>query len=239
MEAGLACSPTAPGMTSVMHAPFGGVNAPRQWKKRLRRLRLVPHFRETRMRASVFRSAPVLSALALTLGVSAVPAQAQSISVKPGLWASASVNTLNGRKMPTIFDINGALTPQQKSSLAAAMAKVGLPTGGSPHLDCQQSPEFALPKPQSVDDCTTQVKPGDTTSGTFTMSCKSATASGMGNGSYQVTDKSSATVKVTFKGTTAQGMPITYESTSVHKWIGSDCSAPPPGIDPSVAELLQ
>ncbi|WP_343635985.1 hypothetical protein [Roseateles sp.] len=64
-------------------------------------------------------------------------------------------------------------------------------------------------------------------------------ASGTGNGSYQVTDKSSATVKVSFKGTTAQGMPITYESTSVHKWIGSDCSAPPPGVDPSVAELLQ
>ncbi|TXD70502.1 DUF3617 family protein [Mitsuaria sp. TWR114] len=194
------------------------------------------------MRASRFRlSSAAASALALSLGLLTLsaPAQAQSISVKPGLWASASVNTLNGRKMPTIFEINGALTPQQKSSLAAAMAKVGLPTGASPHLDCQQSPEFALPKPQSVDDCTTQVKPGDATSGTFTMSCKSATASGMGNGSYQVTDKSSATVKVTFKGTTAQGMPITYESTSVHKWIGSDCSAPPPGIDPSVAELLQ
>ena len=111
--------------------------------------------------------------------------------------------------------------------------------GGSPHLDCQQSAEFTLPKPQSVDDCSTQVKPSDATSGTFTMSCKSATASGTGNGSYQVTDKSSATVKVSFKGTTAQGMPITYESTSVHKWIGSDCSAPPPGVDPSVAELLQ
>jgi len=191
------------------------------------------------MRASAFRSAPVFAALALTLGLSAVPAQAQSISVKPGLWASASVNTLNGKKLPTIFDIQGALTPQQKSSLAAAMAKVGLPPGGSPHLDCQQSAEFTLPKPQSVDECSTQVKPSDATSGTFTMSCKSATASGTGNGSYQVTDKSSATVKVSFKGTTAQGMPITYESTSVHKWIGSDCSAPPPGVDPSLAELLQ
>lgn len=194
------------------------------------------------MHASRFRSAPAAaSALALATGLLTLSAsvQAQSISVKPGLWASASVNTLNGRKMPTIFDINGALTPQQKTSLAAAMAKAGLPTGGNPHLDCQQSSEFALPKPQSVDDCTTQVKPGDATSGSFTMSCKSATASGTGAGTYQVTDKSSATIKVAFKGTTAQGMPLTYESTSVHKWIGSDCSAPPPGIDPSLMDLMR
>jgi len=185
-------------------------------------------------------SAFLRTSLAVTAVLAAAsPTLAQSISVKPGLWASASVNTLNGKPLPTIFDIKGALTPQQKSSLSAAMAKAGLPTGGNPHLDCQQSSEFALPKPQSVDDCTTTVKPGDATSGSFTMSCKSATASGTGTGTYQVTDKSSATIKVAFKGSTAQGMPIAYESTSVHKWIGSDCASPPPGIDPSLMDLMR
>lgn len=191
------------------------------------------------MRASRFRSAPVAaSALALTLGLPALSAQAQSISVKPGLWASASVNTLNGRKMPSIFDIKGALTPAQKSSLAAAMAKVGLPAGGSPHLACQQSAEFEIPKPDSAEQCTTQVKPAGASSGTFTMSCKSAAATAAGAGTYEVVDQSSATIKLSIKGT-SQGMPINYESTSVHKWIGSDCDAPPPGVDPSLVELMR
>ncbi|WP_431259982.1 DUF3617 domain-containing protein [Roseateles chitinivorans] len=192
------------------------------------------------MCALAFRSAS-LSVIALSLGLLAAtpPVQAQSISVKPGLWASASVNTLNGRKMPTIFDIKGALTAQQKSSLSAAMAQLGLPAGGSPHLDCQKSAEFALPKPESVEQCTTQLKPADASSGTFTMSCKSDVVSGTGAGTYEVKDKSTATVKVSFKGSTVQGQPLSYDSSSVHKWIGSDCDAPPPGVDPSLAELLR
>ncbi len=192
------------------------------------------------MCALAFRSAS-LSLIALSLGLLAAtpPVQAQSISVKPGLWASASVNTLNGRKMPTIFDIQGALTAQQKSSLSAAMAKLGLPAGGSPHLDCQKSAEFALPKPESVEQCTTQLKPADASSGTFTMSCKSEMVTGTGVGTYEVKDKSTATVKVSFKGSTVQGQPLSYDSSSVHKWIGSDCDAPPPGVDPSLAELMR
>jgi hypothetical protein len=192
------------------------------------------------MRATVLRSASV-SVLTLSLGLLAAsePAQAQSISVKPGLWASASVNTLNGRKMPTIFDINGALTAQQKSSLSAAMTKVGLPAGGSPHLACQQSAEFTLPKPESVEQCTTQVKPADATAGTFTMSCKSEMANGTGVGTYEVKDKTTATVKVAFKGTTAQGVPLSYESNSVHKWVGSDCNTPPAGVDSSLMDLMR
>jgi hypothetical protein len=192
------------------------------------------------MCALAFRSAS-LSVIALSLGLLAAtaPVQAQSISVKPGLWASASVNTLNGRKMPTIFDIKGALTAQQKSSLSAAMAKLGLPTGGSPHLDCQQSAEFTLPKPESVEQCTTQLKPADASSGTFTMSCKSEMVTGTGVGTYEVKDKSTATVKVSFKGSTTQGMPLSYDSSSVHKWIGSDCNAAPDGLDPSLAELMR
>ncbi|ANH69769.1 DUF3617 family protein [Mitsuaria sp. 7] len=192
------------------------------------------------MRTTAFRSA-TLSVIALSLGLLAVavPVQAQSISVKPGLWASASVNTLNGRKMPTIFDIKGALTAQQKSSLSAAMAKLGLPAGGSPHLDCQQSAEFALPKPESVEQCTTQLKPADASSGTFTMSCKSEMVTGTGVGTYEVKDKSTATVKVSFKGSTVQGQPLSYDSSSVHQWVGSDCSSPPAGLDPSLAELMR
>ncbi|MFX1680498.1 DUF3617 family protein [Mitsuaria sp. CC2] len=192
------------------------------------------------MRATAFRSAS-LSVIALSFGLLATtaPVQAQSISVKPGLWASASVNTINGRKMPTIFDINGALTAEQKSSLAAAMAKVGLPAGGSPHLACQQSAEFSLPKPESVEQCTTQVKPANGSSGTFTMSCKSEMVSGTGVGTYEVKDKTAATVKVSFKGSTAQGQPLSYDSSSVHKWIGSDCDTPPAGVDPALMTLMR
>ena len=130
-------------------------------------------------------------------------------------------------------DLQTTLTPKSIDQKIRAM------TGGSPHLDCQKSAEFALPKPESVEQCTTQLKPADASSGTFTMSCKSEMVTGTGVGTYEVKDKSTATVKVSFKGSTVQGQPLSYDSSSVHKWIGSDCDAPPPGVDPSLAELMR
>ncbi|SEL61124.1 Protein of unknown function [Roseateles sp. YR242] len=175
----------------------------------------------------------VAAGAALTWGTGA--AQAQTVNVKPGLWASSSAGTMNGKKLPTILDINGALTAQQKSALVAGMQQLGLPAG-SPSLSCQESGTFELPKPQSTEQCTFQVSPSDSTSGSIQMSCNGQLKGG-GLGTYKVTGKTSATLGWKLEGT-AQGMPIKMEQTTVYKWVQDDCSQAPKGMDPALVELL-
>lgn len=187
------------------------------------------------IRVSMKCGALAAGVMAMSIGlIGAV--QAQSVSVKPGLWASSTTGTVNGHKLPSIFDIKGALTPQQKSSLAAGMQQLGLPVG-SPNLSCQETETFTLPKPQQTEQCTFTAVPSDATSGTIKMSC-AGDMKGSGEGRYKVTGKTTATMDWRMEGTT-QGAPIKVEQTTVYKWVQADCSQPPKGMDPALAEMLK
>lgn len=156
-------------------------------------------------------------------------AAAQELSVKPGLWASATTATINGNRTPTLLDVPGAITPAQKQAATAALARLGLPAGSNVSLYCQRTAVYRLPAPDGAEGCSTQVTPTNATSGTVTMSCKGR-FTGTGRGSYEVVDRSSATQKFSVDAT-AQGMPVKLESTTVFKWLGSDCSKQPNGLE--------
>jgi len=179
-----------------------------------------------RVNVAVFAAAAALAA----------GAQAQSVNVKPGLWASSTAGTVNGRKMPSILDVNGALTPQQKSALVAGMQQLGLPPG-SPNLSCQETETFTLPKPQSTEQCSFTASPSDASSGTIQMTCNGQ-AKGSGQGSYKVTGKTSATMNWKVE-VVSQGTPIKMEQTTVFKWVQADCSQAPKGMDPELADMLK
>ncbi len=180
--------------------------------------------------------AMVAAVMAASIGLVGA-AQAQSVSVKPGLWASSTAGTVNGHKLPSIFDIKGALTPQQKSSLAAGMEQLGLPVG-SPNLSCQESETFTLPKPKQTEQCTFTAVPADANSGLIKMSC-AGEVKGSGEGRYKVTGKTMATIDWRMEGTAQGGAPLKVEQTTVYKWVQADCSQPPQGMDPALVEMLK
>lgn len=179
---------------------------------------------------------PAASALAVVLAVSSLagpmPARAQSVSVKPGLWASASTTRLNGSDMPTLMDVKGAMTPQQRSGLTAAMERLGLPTGSNLALHCQRTDTYRLPSPEAMEGCQMKVTPTDARSGTIALSC-SGTLNGSGRGSYEVTGKTAARQQLSMDAT-SRGLPLKLEQSTVFKWLGDDCTRLPAGIDPDM-----
>lgn len=177
------------------------------------------------------RTVRALAVLAALSGLG-LAASAQEVAVKPGLWASATTSTINGSRAPTLFDVNGAMTPAQKSAAQAALARHGLPAGSNVALYCQRGATYRLPKPDGADGCSVQVTPTNASSGTIAMSCKGQ-FNGTGRGSYEVVDRTSATQKFAVDAT-ARGMPVKLESTTVFKWLGSDCSQQPAGLDEDV-----
>lgn len=171
-------------------------------------------------------------AVALSLAAAAGAAQAQTLSVKPGLWASASTTRINGSDMPTLMDVKGAMTPQQRSGLTAAMARLGLPAGSNLALHCQRTDSYRLPAPEALDGCQVKVDPTNATSGTIALSCSGA-LNGSGRGSYEVTGKTAARQQLSMDAT-SRGMPLKLEQSTVFKWLGDDCERLPQGIDPDM-----
>lgn len=178
-----------------------------------------------------FRAA--LPALAL-LASSLLPAMANADTVptKPGLWASASQVVLNGKPMPTIFDIKG-VPEAKKAQLRQAMAPAGLPAGWSPSIDCQTQAQVDLEQimaKMQADGCTPKITSNTGSRITGTMDC--AADGTKGHGTVEVTGigSTSVTYLMTMTGT-INGAPMTYKATTVSKFIGADCSQLPPGVD--------
>ena len=178
-----------------------------------------------------FRAA--LPALAL-LAASLLPAvaDAQTVPTKSGLWASASSVVLNGKPMPTIFDIKG-IPEAKKTQLRQAMAQAGLPAGWNPSLDCQTETEVdlqAMMAKMQADGCTPKITSNTGSRITGTMDC--AADGTKGHGTVEVTGIGSTAVTylMTMTGT-INGAPMTYKATTISKFIGADCAHLPPGID--------
>ena len=180
------------------------------------------------------RVAAMVCLAGVVAALHAVPARAQSIQVKPGLWATATNGTVNGKKLPTLFDIQGALPAEQRAAITAAMAQAGLPAGWNPSLHCQRSDAYVLQRTEALKGCTTQVTPDSATAGTVTLAC-TGDATGKGRGTYKVVGGTAATVQWTVEAV-VQGRPLKLEQTMQSRWIGPACSKPPAGLDPEMVQ---
>ena len=176
---------------------------------------------------------PVLSLV--TAALLPAMATAQTVSTKPGLWASASTVVLNGKTLPTIFDIHG-IPETKKTQLRSAMAQAGLPAGWNPSLDCQTATEVDLQQilaRMQADGCTPRITSNSGGRITGTMDC--AADGAQTKGTVEVTGVGSAAVTYLLNMTgTMNGAPMTYKATTVSKLIAADCSHLPPGVDPSM-----
>jgi len=176
-----------------------------------------------------------LPALAIAAFVLPAVAHAQTVPAKPGLWASASQVVLNGKPMPTIFDIRG-IPDAKKAQLRQAMAQAGLPAGWNPSLDCQTESEIdlqAMLARMQADGCAPKITSNTGSRITGTMDCEADGTKGHGTVEVTGIGSSAVTYLMTMTGT-INGAPMTYKATTVSKFIGSDCSQLPPGVDESM-----
>jgi len=177
--------------------------------------------------------APTLACFAACL----LPAagHAQTVPAKPGLWASASQAVLNGKPMPTIFDIHG-IPEGQKTQLRQAMAQAGLPAGWNPSLTCEKATEVDLQTilgQMKAEGCDPEITSNTGSRITGKVTCASGPTTG--SGTVEVSGVGSAQVTYVLNMTgTINGTPMTYKATTISKFIGSDCSRLPPGVDQSM-----
>lgn len=174
----------------------------------------------------------VLAACAMAI---CAAAPAQTIEGRTGLWAGAHQTLMNGKPMPNMFDIKGAMTQPEKDAIAAAMKKLGLPAGWTPTLECATSKTYDVPAIIQKATIDSQCKvEGLTMTGSgasFKLACAQPNGPVMnGAGDIKVTGTTESQIKLTMAGT-VNGQPVQFEQTTVNKWIGPDCSNPPPGID--------
>lgn len=179
-----------------------------------------------------FRAALPAFAAVLACAGPASAAHAETVPAKAGLWASASTVVLNGKTLPTLFDIHG-IPEAKKAQLRQAMAQAGLPAGWNPSIACQTATRIDLEDilaKMKADGCTPKVTSNTGSRITGTLDC--AANGSRGSGTVEVTGVGSNTVTylLTMTGT-MNGAPMTYKATTISKFIGADCSALPPGVD--------
>lgn len=163
---------------------------------------------------------------------------ATTVAVQPGLWVGASETTINGKRLPTMLDIRGALSPEQKSQITKAMSTHGLPAGWQPATMCVSASSYDLNAFLSAagrQGCTlssVQSTPGHVR---FKGHCDLPN-SGVGptvgevEGELSLTGKTDWHMETRMTGTIG-GYAMTSASKQVGKWIGADCRAVPKGLE--------
>ncbi|MBW8883097.1 MAG: DUF3617 domain-containing protein, partial [Asticcacaulis sp.] len=168
-----------------------------------------------------FRAIIPALACSTVLAVAGSGAHAQTVPAKPGLWASASQAVLNGKALPTIFDIHG-VPEAKKTQLRTAMAQAGLPAGWNPSLTCQKATEVNLQDilaNMKAEGCTPKITSNAGGHITGTMTCASGASQGNGTVDVSGVGSSAVTYVMTMTGT-MNGAPMTYKATTVSKFIG-------------------
>ena len=156
---------------------------------------------------------------------------AQTLPSRPGLWAEATEVKINGNAMPSGLD---DLDASMRSSIAQAMRKLGLPAGWSPRMSCRTPADLNLQNwlAKAAKDCgnLSSKLSGNKLSVSGTCSQGGSVAQLKGSAQFNG-DKEmvyQARVETTFRG-----KQVVSETHSISKWVGADCSNPPPGIDPA------
>jgi len=168
----------------------------------------------------------------------AATASAQTLEIRPGLWADAHLTTINGKKTPSILDIKGALKPADRAAIESAMQKIGLPAGWSPAMSCAANGTYdpaTIARGASTGACTVTVTEQRRDGARFTVAC-TGELTGRGQGHVSITDKAQAETAFSMDAT-YKGQPIKFEQKGLSKWIGADCEHPPAGIDASWMRL--
>ncbi len=172
----------------------------------------------------------VSAALALLVGVTCGgEVQAEPLAFRPGLWAGASNTTLNGQRLPTVLDIQGAMQPAERQAIVDAMAQAGLPAGWAPRLECAPTGSLNLAAIKGAEGCSANVTSQNASGASFDVVCRGR-MNGKGHGTVKVIDDRNATGHWTMDGV-AMGLPVRMEQSIQAKWIGDSCTDMPPGID--------
>ena len=177
--------------------------------------------------------------LSVWVGLGAQVAHAAtSVAVQPGLWVGASETTINGKRLPTLLDIHGALSAEQKSQITKAMSAHGLPAGWQPGTMCVTASSYDLNAFLSAagrQGCalsSVQSTPGHVR---FKGRCDLPNP-GLGptvgdvEGELSLTGKTDWRMETRMTGTIG-GYAMTSVSKQVGKWIAADCRAVPKGLE--------
>jgi hypothetical protein len=161
-------------------------------------------------------------ALALALAL-AVPAAAQKLDVKMGLWEATTLVQTSG--MPPVD--TSTLTPQPRAQLEAAAAATGK-MAAKPHIvkECLTKEKMAkggLFQQDKQENCTHTVHTDTATELGVRFSC-SAGGGGTTSGEWHFQATSPESVKGTGQMTMARGAQSMNAATSVTaKWISASC----------------
>ncbi len=166
---------------------------------------------------------------------------ASSVAVQPGLWVGATETTINGKRVPNILDIKGALTAEQKTQITRAMSTYGLPSGWQPDAVCVKASTYDLDgflgmigrrgcKVSNVQSTAGKVR--------YKAHCElpnenMAPTTGEVEGEISLTSKTEWRMEAKMTGSVG-GYPMTSVTKQVGKWMASDCRAVPKGLDPSL-----
>jgi hypothetical protein len=164
-----------------------------------------------------------------------ITAYAQTVPSKPGLWASASEVLVDGKKMPTIFEING-VSEAKKQQLRQSMAAAGLPAGWNPSITCETASEVDIQQvlaSMKADGCVGTITSRTQTHITADLQCKSPQGNSIGKADVSGVGSTTVTYVINMTGT-LYGKPMTYKASTTSKFLGSDCSTLPAGVDPSM-----
>ncbi|TAK77009.1 MAG: DUF3617 family protein [Aquabacterium sp.] len=175
------------------------------------------------------------AAAGIVLACAAIPtgACAQSLDARPGLWAEASSSIINGKAMPTIFDVKGGLPAGEKARIKQVMAKLGLPPNWNPKLQCLTKASFDSAEVirKAAASCPSPSVKARGNEISYSARCQEQGTEAQVTGNVRaVSDteiRSNSRVEAQ-----VQGQKVVSEHQTVSKWLGADCTQPPAGIDP-------
>lgn len=174
----------------------------------------------------------VLSPAAAQSAPQPSPAPSAMLQFKPGLWAIATRGTFNGGPLPAILDPQTSLPPAQRQALAVVLRQAGLPSGWSPSLECSRGKvALDLAVIKGIEGCHATATHSNATSASFDLVCRGQ-ISAKGQGSVAIVSDTSAEGRWTLDGG-VMSLPVRMSQSMQARWLGKDCSQPPPGIDPA------
>jgi hypothetical protein len=134
--------------------------------------------------------------------------------------------------MPTIFEIKG-IPEAKKAALRQSMAEAGLPAGWNPSLTCETASEVNLQKvlaDMNAQGCAATLTSRTSTHITADLQCKAPSGSSTGKADVSGSGTSTLNYVITMNGQ-IYGKPAIYKASTVSKFIGTNCSQLPAGID--------
>lgn len=172
-----------------------------------------------------------VSALACAIGCAlALPAGAQNVNMKPGLWElSNKVSSSDGQMQSAMSEMQkqlASMPPEQRKAMQQMMERNGMQmsvgAGGALTSRMCMTKEMIQRKefPVQEGDCKQKVTPAGANKMKIAFSCSKPPTSG--EGEMTVDSDTSYRAKMHIKGTEG-GKPQVVDMDVTGKWLGADC----------------